>query len=473
MSSSHRPLPAKATSRTSIALVLSLALAAAPSLVAGGCSRSDASTGAAAAKKAEAAVPVMLGAAQVQSVQRSIEAVGTLFADEDAVIAAKVPGRILTISRDVGDRVASGEALAQIDPMDYRLAVEHKRLAMRETLAKLGLDAIPKADFDPAQVPMVQRAKLQEENVRSRFARGKRLFEQTPPRISEQEFEDLRTALDVAARNLDVERLSARAILEEARAKAGDLAIAQQRLDDALILAPAAPVSPTAAPAPAGSPKGRSFAVAARMVSVGEYVREGTAMFRLVDASLIKLRAQVPERHAGQIALGQKVRVTVESHEGEFWGEVRRISPQVDPASRTFEVEAHCPNPDRLLKPGAFARARIMTRVDPSVVFVPQQSLVSFAGVNKVFTVAEGKAKAIDVEVGAPRGEWVEVRRGLRGDEPLVTAGATKLATDVPVKVEPPAQAPASGGASGAPAAAASSAPGGPAATRPAGAEAR
>src|SRR5688572_5538067 len=61
------------------------------------------------------AVAVTVAPAVVAPVQRSVEVTGTLFGDEEATVSAKVPGRIVAILRDVGDRTASGQPLAQID----------------------------------------------------------------------------------------------------------------------------------------------------------------------------------------------------------------------------------------------------------------------------------------------------------------------------------------------------------------------
>lgn len=373
------------------------------------------------AGRAEAPVPVLLRAARRQPVQLEVDVNGTLWGDEDVTLSAKVPGRVLEVQQDVGDRLLSGALLARIDGVDYALAVEQKELAVRESLARIGMRELPAAGFDPSEVPVVKRARLQAENAAAKARRTEQLFAQDPPRVTVQEHDDARTDAAVAQSNLEVELLNARAVVDEARTRAADLAIARERLSDCEVRAPAAGAAP------------RRWAVAARQVSAAEYVREGTALFRLVDDAKLKLRAMVPERHANEIAVGQKVRVTVEASSEDFAGRVARVSPQVDPQSRSFTVEIEVANERGLLRPGAFARARIQTRLDPSVVFVPQEALLSFAGVNKVFVVEDGKARAIEVEPGERDGDWVAVRKGLAGSESVVVSGNTKLATGVRV----------------------------------------
>ena len=74
--------------------------------------------------------------------------------------------------------------------------------------------------------------------------------------------------------------------------------------------------------------------------------------------------------------------------------------------------------------------------MQPDIVFVPQESVVSFAGVNKVFTVKDGKAAEVGIELGDRDGDEVEVIKGLKGGESVVVSGTSKLATGVPVEVK-------------------------------------
>ncbi|HEV2296685.1 MAG TPA: efflux RND transporter periplasmic adaptor subunit [Tepidisphaeraceae bacterium] len=399
-------------------------------------------------------IPVTLAPVVTRPVQRSVNVVGTLYGDEEATISAKVPGRITTILKDVGDRCGPGEPLAQIEKMDYELARAQHRMAVQESLAKLGLSEFPAGEFDPANVPLVERAKLQAHNAQAKFRRGEQLFKEPTPLISEQDFADLKTAYDVARSDYDVQLLTARSILAEAATRRSELDLAEQRLADTTVRAPAADETESSAvdAATTHAAAGR-YAVAQRFVSVGEYVREGTPMFRLVASDPIKFRAKVPERFVSQVRVGQKARVTVEAYADVFEGVVARINPAVDLASRTFEVEVIVPNSDGRLQPGAFARGSILTITDENVVFVPKQAVVTFAGVSKVFTVADGKAvdhtvRPTDVEIDA----HVEIAQGLDPGGEVVVEGAARLAGGAPVIVTPATRpAPAAAAAASSP----------------------
>jgi multidrug efflux pump subunit AcrA (membrane-fusion protein) len=226
------PKTLRTTATATLAALLSLTLTA--------CERNaQAKPGAQA--RTPTTVPVVLKPVKLLPVQRSVDIVGTLYGEEETVVSAKVPGRIIALFKDVGDTVAPGEPLVQLKQNDYQLAVTKAQLAMEEALAKLGLRELPPKDFDVTKVPTVVRAKLQAENAEARWNRGKKLFESQPPLMSEQDFADLETALRVAKSAYDVEMLNARALVAEAWSLKGDWDIANQRLTDATTRAPSTP----------------------------------------------------------------------------------------------------------------------------------------------------------------------------------------------------------------------------------------
>src|SRR5438552_1389846 len=133
------------------------------------------------AERAAKTVTITLAPARAGPVQRHVDVIRTLFSNEETTVSAKVPNRIMQIAKDVGDRVAPGETLAQIDKTNYDLAVAQKQMAAAAALAKLGLANMPPSDFDLALVPTIVRARLQSANTQAKFERGKRLHDPQPP----------------------------------------------------------------------------------------------------------------------------------------------------------------------------------------------------------------------------------------------------------------------------------------------------
>jgi multidrug efflux pump subunit AcrA (membrane-fusion protein) len=405
-------------------------------LLAAGCDRGGEGQQQAQQKKDAPPVEVSVLPVRLGQLQSYVDVTGTLHGEEDAAISVKVSGRVAAIYKDVGDRVAPNEVLAELEKTDYELMVRQRELALAEVLTKLGLKELPSPDFDPAKVPTVQRAKLQADNATAQLNRSKQLHQQNPPLISDQEFANVETAAAVAHSNHDVELLAVQGLAAEARARKADLDLAHQSLIAATIRAPLpgqfaredprrAGAAPSTAPATVAAAD--TYGVSSRLISVGEFIKEGTAAFRLVDDDPVKLRATAPERHVAEIRPGQKVRVRVEAYDREFWGQVSRTNPQIDPLNRMFQFEVLVENPERLLKPGGFARASVMTSMQDNVVFVPQQAVYTFAGVSKVFVVREGKAAEAIVETGQRVGDEVQIVKGLKGAERVAVTGVNRL----------------------------------------------
>lgn len=406
-------------------LFLGSAVSAALLLASTGCRGKETSKG---PSSEVARVVVTVSPVTVRSVQRAIDVVGTLHGDEESTISAKVSGKVVEILHDVGDQVVPGESLAHVDPTDYRLSVLQREAALAATLAEVGLERLPEKDFDPNLVPTVARAKAELANAEARYARAKSMFEEQPPTLAEQDYFDQKTAFEVSRSNHDVARLNAQALLAQARTRASELAQAQQALADATVLAPGE--ASTAA-------QGAKFAVATRLVSPGEYVREGTPMFRVVDSDPIKFRADVPERYLGEIRVDQAVDVTVQAFADVFHGRVARVSPQVTASNRTFQIEVQVDNGDGRLKPGGFATGSVKTSVDENVIFLPQEAVVTFVGVTKTFAIRDGKAVEFQISTGVQEGQLLEaIGTGLSPGDQVAVTGVSRLSDGVPVQLK-------------------------------------
>lgn len=380
------------------------------------------STGATAAKAAREIVEVAPSQAWRGPVQRSVRATGTLYGEESVTIAAKVPGRVEAVFHDVGDVLAPGTQLVQLEKVDFELALNERRRAFEQSLARLGLDALPTGEIDVETLPAVERARLQAENGHARYERGRLLRERVPPAMSEQDYLDLKTAWSVALADHRIAQLAARAQLAEARAQKAQIESAQQRLVDTLHVVPGAQRA------------GAEYAVAQRRVSVGDLVNVGAPLFDLVDLDPLELRVRLPERHGSAIAVGQRVQIKVDSHERAFEGRVARLSPAVDVRTRTFEIEISVPNAARELRPGSFATADIETRIEPDVLQIERASVATFAGVHKVFLIVDGLAQERAVELGSERDGKVEVLKGLDGSE-TIARRPRGLVTGTPLSV--------------------------------------
>lgn len=390
-----------------------------------------------------APVAVTVAPAEMRPVQRRIAVVGTLYGYERITVTPKVEGRVLAVHFDVGDRLQPGATLLEIDPTDFRLAADEAQRAVEQELSKLGLSQPPSAEFDIEQLPSVERARLVLENAENRYQRHKQLVARNA--VSHELFEQAETDLKIAEVSLRQARLDAKTTLATVRQRQAVFASARQKLDETTVLAPRLPKLPSLDEAD------HEYAVARRMVSLGEMVRAfpSTPVYELVVDDALKLKVMVPERYLAQVAPGQAVEVRVDAYPGRtFPAHIGRISPAVDSRSRTFEVEADVPNPGHLLKHGGFAKADVIVQAEAQALTVPLEAITTFAGVSKVFRICNDTAEEIVVESGAHGAGWVEAAGSLKPGDLVATSGQSRLADGTKVVVRlSEARAPAAEGA--------------------------
>jgi len=169
-------------------------------------------------------------------------------------------------------------------------------------------------------------------------------------------------------------------------------------------------------------------ALGMRQVSLGAYLKAGDAIVRIRQMDPLFLDFELPQQTIGRIMPGQKANFAAPGLTDEFEGAVTTIDPAVDAESRNVHVQATVPNPKLLLKPGMFARVRLIVGTKPDTLFVPAQAIVPEGDARYVWVVApEDKAEQRSVEVGVFQNNWVEIISGLKPADRVITAGVQKL----------------------------------------------
>ena len=166
-----------------------------------------------------------------------------------------------------------------------------------------------------------------------------------------------------------------------------------------------------------------SGVIARRMVENGEHVARGAALFTLVRSDVLELAANVPARQANAVNVGQMVRFNADGR--SFDGKVARVSPTVDPATRSVAVYVQIPNATGALKGGTFASGRVVSRVVSSALVVPTSAVRQNADGSKpyVYRIAGKVIDIAQVQLGIvdDRGGTAEVLDGLaEGDRVIV-----------------------------------------------------
>ncbi len=161
--------------------------------------------------------------------------------------------------------------------------------------------------------------------------------------------------------------------------------------------------------------------VTEKKISEGAFVKRGQAVAGLVKIEPLRAELSIPESAVGDVKVGQVVRLSVQSFpDRTFEGRIAWIGPSLRSEARTLVVEAHVPNPGRLLKPGLFATAEIDLPSSSAMVLAPKAAVVTDSGVSRAFVLGEGRVSERLVSLGERRGDLVEIRSGLVAGERVV-----------------------------------------------------
>lgn len=305
---------------------------------------------------------------------------GTLMPAREASVRAQVSGSVLQTYVDEGQTVRAGTLIAQLEAAVISDAVLSARSGV--ALARSSVN-----------------------NATRELARAERLH--AAGAIAERELEQARWSAT-----------NARASLADAQARLA--AVAKQ-------------LSNTAVRAPFGG------VVSAKSVSAGDVVQPGTALFTIVDPSSMRLEATVPVEQLGDLRIGLSVSFTVSGYgERRFQGNVLRINPVVDPATRQARITVALPNIGGTLVGGLFATGRLATSTRSGLV-VPTAAVDERGATPTVLRVRQGKVERIPVILGVrdEAGERIEVAGGLESGDTLLIGAARGVAPGTAVRIAP------------------------------------
>lgn len=307
--------------------------------------------------------------------------------NEDVRVSSLVPGRISDLKVAEGDRVRTGELLAQIDDRTYRGQLSQAEAA----------EAQAKATLENARLSMTRNEDL--------FKRGI---------VARKDMEDAQTQDHVA----EAAESQAQAALE----------IARLQVNRTHILSPLNGI------------------VAKRFVSVGEQV-DGTAAQPIVEvASLgeVEFLANAPATYLARMHAGESVSVEASAIPGKsFSGHVVAVSPAVDPTTGVGLVRVRVPNSDGQLRLGLFLTAEVPVDKHAHALCVPPDSIYrDDAGQPRVYAVDQDTAKAVPVELGIQTKELVEIVSGVKEGETVILKGGYGLGDTTKIQAAP-SEAPA------------------------------
>lgn len=322
--------------------------------------------------------------AQIQSVNESIELVGSLESKDETLVSSEVSGIVDKIHFKEGEQIQSNLNGNPEHPLLVSLNDDLFQIAVQNAQARLEI------------------ARTQLEQARDSFQREQKMYKK-----------DATSEASFTRAKLDFQQAKA----EAQRAKA-ELDRARERLSKTKIRAPIQGM------------------LGERLVSPGSYIRPGDPLVEVTKLHPIEVSFNVPEKFRPQLERGQRVDVELEAFpDRRFEGSVFYISPSTDQETRTVKVKAKMKNSERLLQPGMFARVELILDTRKEAHVVPETAVVPRNKKTYVYVIKNGKAKRQEVKTGQRMPGNVEIRSGLDGKETVITAGLQMVSDGVPVQV--------------------------------------
>jgi cobalt-zinc-cadmium efflux system membrane fusion protein len=171
--------------------------------------------------------------------------------------------------------------------------------------------------------------------------------------------------------------------------------------------------------------------VTVRKATIGKLVDPEEALFQVVDTALMWAELDVPEKELARVHAGQAVALTLDAVEGDIAGTLDYLAPAVDPHTRTAKGRVRLENRRGDLRANMYGRARVVLPSGQAGVLVPRSAVQRAKDVSLVFVrLSDEQYEARRVQTGGSDDERIEVTRGVKPGEDVVTQGSFLLKTE-------------------------------------------
>ncbi len=360
--------------------------------------------------------------AQTGSLEIPIEYTGTTAPVRVVSLRAQTEGRLLQLNADVGDAIARGQVLGQVDSRLLLAVVEQARAELAALESEV---AQAEAEVSDARA-QVEQARVELQQAQADAARLQSLSGEGA--ITTQAAEQAVTAARTAEQTL-------RSAQEQVRTRQQAVIAAQRR-----VTAQQATLSEVQArEAFASLTAPITGSVLAKTVEPGDLLQPGDEVLQLGDFSVIKVVVQVSELQLGSLQLGQTAQVRLDAFPNQrLNGQISRISPAADPTARLIPIEITMPNAGGRISSGLLARVQF-ANVQSDLIIVPEQALSGSEQKSELFvlqgTGEQAKVAARPVQIGEKRNGQVEIRSGLKAGETFVVRSSKPLEDGQPVRL--------------------------------------
>jgi len=176
--------------------------------------------------------------------------------------------------------------------------------------------------------------------------------------------------------------------------------------------------------------------VGLRFVSPGGYISSSTLIARLQQIDPVKVDFSIPEKYREKIHDGSVIQFRVEGIDSLFSGRVYAIEPKIDPSTRNVTIRAICQNPKNILVPGAFAKVEVFLDKIPDAKVIPSEAVIPQINGEKVYLFKNGKAISQMIESGIRTDRDIQVEKGLKPNDTVITTGLLQIKEGIGVKIK-------------------------------------
>lgn len=171
-------------------------------------------------------------------------------------------------------------------------------------------------------------------------------------------------------------------------------------------------------------------------IKEGQHITPNLSLITIADLSTVWVMAEIYEKNATSLELGQKASVTFSSLPGKtFTGKVDYIYPQLNTTTRTLKVRVALNNPTLELKPDMYANLTLENNMPSSVLAVPKEALIRLGETDRIIlALGEGRFRSTPIITGVENNEWVEVTQGLKAGDTIVVSSQFLLDSESNLK---------------------------------------
>jgi len=332
-----------------------------------------------------------------ETIANSLSIAGQFIPYQNVELHAKVAGYIRKIYVDIGDRVHTGQVLADLEIPELVAQVDEAKAEVHRAE-----EEIQRAQSE------VQRAEADNVALHANAVRLVNTDKAQPGLIAQQELDDA-TAKDRASQaRVD----AAKSALASAKQQ---LAVAQADQQHYAALSGYSRIV-----APYDGVVTWRFSDTGALVQAGTSNSSGLPVVTVAQVDVLRLRIPVPESLASKVRVGDSADVHVQATGEHFTGKVTRFTDSLDPSTRTMQVEIDVPNPNYRLQSGMYADVQLSANSRPNTLTVPIEAIRRGDKTSVLVVDAQNRVEPRDVQTGVESSNEVEIVSGLNEGEHVI-----------------------------------------------------